>query len=111
TPPVSPLRSLQRREPVFRLNAGQPLEIVPKLRFLGGELRMRCEMLQRASAAHAKVRASGLHAFRRRLEHLHQPTFVVLTTAFESVEADPLAGQRTCDKDGLARAHDALALV
>ena len=83
----------------------------PELALLGGELRRGRQVLQRAAAADAEMRAARCDALGRGLEHLEQLAVVVLAVPPRAPEADALARQRAGDEHGLAAVHDALAFV
>src|SRR5262249_55301459 len=75
------------------------------------ELRFGREVLQRAAATGAKVRAAGGDARRSRLEYLEQLAVIVLAMAPRAAEAYQLTGECTGDEGGLATVHHALPLV
>jgi hypothetical protein len=109
--PIAEGRSAERRQPAARLHAGHPRERLPQFGFFGGELCWRGQVLQRAAAAQAKVRAARHDAQRRSLKHLKKLPVIVPAVPARAPEADLFPRQRAGDEGGLAGVHHALALV
>src|SRR5690606_6575248 len=85
---------------------------------LGVDLLRRLQVLQRAAAAHAEVRATRLDAVRRGPQHLQRLRLVEAAAARSLLHAHAFARQRAGDEHGLARvggafgaAGDAAAVV
>ena len=86
-----------------------------KLFLFGLDLRCRIQVLHRAAAAYAEMRAARRHARRGCLVHFEQFGFVVALVKAAATEADAFARQRARDEYGLAAGlatpHHALGFV
>jgi hypothetical protein len=84
------------------LNIADALQILQQLTLFCRQLSGRGQMLQRAAAAYAEMRAARDHPIRRRNQDIHQARFVHLPAPLEHSKAHTLAGQRAVDEYRLA---------
>jgi hypothetical protein len=88
TAPVSPRVAMQRREPAIGFNLADAPQRLAQHVVLHGALRLGRQVLQRAAAADAEMRAAGRHALRRRFDHLQKFGLVVAAFAAANVSTN-----------------------
>ena len=109
---VAPRIARQRREHATRRDVADALEVLEQRALLCDDLRLRREMLQRAAAAGAEMRAFGRDAIGRGDVHFERFRLVELATALHDARLHALAGQRARDEHRLALdARDAATVV
>ncbi len=109
--PVAPRLARQRRQAALRLHLAEPAQRLAQLRVLDRQLRSRREVLQRAAAAVAEMRALRRDAIGRRRDHADQLPLVEAALALADPVFDGLTGKRAGHEHDLARLHDAPAVV
>ena len=106
TIPVGPLRPLDRAQDVLGPNLAQMPQVVFQDPLLHGHLSGSVQVLHLATAAgtfmQSEMRASRLHALRRRLVHHGEHRLLETGLAAAHLDADPLKRKRALDKHHLA---------
>jgi len=100
--PVSPRRVGQCRQHFARTHFADAFEIFQQHALLRGDLRGGRQMLQRAAAADAEMRAAWQHAIRRGAEHFLDRCLIVMPVFPGETHAHALAGQCAAHENGLA---------
>ena len=109
---VAPRIARERIEDARRCDVTDALEVLEQRALLREDLRLRREMLQRAAAAGAEMRAFGRDAIGRGDDHFERFRLVELATALHDARLHALARERTRDEHGLAfHARDTAAVV
>ena len=99
---IAPRRIGQRRKYTLRHHLADALEIFEQHALLRRDLRDRIEMLQRAAATDAEMRAARRDAVGRGAQHFLDCRLVVMPMLAGVAHAHALARERPGDEHGLA---------
>ena len=97
-----PRRAVNRRQQAFRLHLANALQLLFKHALLHGNLRRKFNVLHRAAAAVAIMRASGRAPIGRRLDNLLNLCFGKMGFVLRDADSDGFLRQRVVHENGLA---------
>jgi hypothetical protein len=101
-PPIRPDRPCQRFEHTRGLDAAESDQVLQQLGLLESKLRRRSEVLQRAAAAEAEMRALGRHTVFAWSQHLLEHSLVEIASPPHAPQDHALTRQRIRDEHRLA---------
>jgi hypothetical protein len=99
---IAPRRIGQRRQDFLRPHFADAFEVFDQHVLFGGDLRGGIEMLQRAAAANAEMRAQRRYAIRRWTQHFFDHGLVVVTALAGETQTHTLTRERAIDEHGFA---------
>ncbi len=99
---ITPRRAVDRRQHGFGFDLADALQVIFQHALLDVDLRTRFQMLHRAAAAHAEMRALRLHAHERLFQDLADMRLLIAGLFTIRGIGHALARQRAFDEDYLA---------